>query len=86
MGQSTYVNSPFPASATAKAAPHSLRLKFDVPLLLITVALIVIGMLFVFSASWQYASLRDQPPTYLLVRQAMFAAIGSGIAISKHFD
>jgi cell division protein FtsW len=80
MGQSAFVNSPFPASAAVKA-PRSLRLKFDVPLLLITIALIVIGMLFVFSASWQYASLRNQPSTYLLVRQIMFAGIGSVIAI-----
>jgi cell division protein FtsW len=79
MGQSTYVNSSFPAKAAA--APRSIRLKLDVPLLLITLALLVIGMLFVYSASWQYAALRNYPSTYLLGRQFVFAAIGSVIAI-----
>jgi len=80
MGQSTFVNSTFPTTKAA-ATPRSLRLKLDVPLLLITLALLVIGMLFVFSASWQYASLRDEPTTYLLGRQLLFAAIGSVVAI-----
>ncbi len=79
MGQSTYINTPFPA--TAVKTPRSLRLKFDVPLLLITLGLLVIGMLFVYSASWQYASLRDQPPAYLLGRQLVFAGIGAVAAI-----
>jgi cell division protein FtsW len=83
MGQSTFVNSTYPAKAAA--APRSLRLKLDVPLLLITLALLVIGMLFVFSASWQYAALRDQAATYLLYRQVIFAGIGSVIAIILSF-
>jgi len=81
MGQPTLVNSHFPVSAAA-GAPRSLRLKYDVPLVLIVMALLVVGFLFVFSASWQYASLRDEPSTYLLVRQVVFAAIGSAIAVA----
>jgi len=79
MGQSTYVNTTFPV--TAVRTPRALRLKLDVPVLLLTLMLLVIGMLFVFSASWQFASLQDLPTTYLLARQLVFAAIGSLLAI-----
>ena len=37
------------------SAAHPLRLRIDVPLLLIVATLLVIGLLFVFSASWEYS-------------------------------
>lgn len=79
MGQSTLVNPNFPVKAVK--APRSLRLKLDVPLLLVVMALLVIGIMFVYSSSWQYASFRDRPVDYLLLRQLAFAAIGIVMAV-----
>ncbi len=79
MGQSAYVNTNFPVKAVK--APRSLQLRFDVPLLLVVMALLVIGIMFVYSSSWQYASFRDKPVDYMLMRQALFAGIGIVIAV-----
>ncbi len=80
MGQSTFVNSGFPVNAVK--APRSLRLRIDVPLFLVTAALLIIGLLFVYSASWQFASDQEQPVYYLLLRQAVFAAVGVIAAVA----
>jgi cell division protein FtsW len=79
MGQTAFVNTDFTAKAVK--TPRSLRLRFDVPLLLVVMALLVIGIMFVYSSSWQYASFRDKPVGYLLQRQLIFAGIGSVIAV-----
>src|SRR5512147_2533301 len=79
MGQSAYVNTNFPVKAVK--TPRSLRLRFDVPLLLVVLALVVIGIMFVYSSSWQYASYRDRPVDYMLGRQLVFAGIGITLAV-----
>ncbi len=79
MGQTAFVNTDFTAKAVK--TPRSLRLRFDVPILLVVMALLVIGIMFVYSSSWQYASFRDRPASYLLVRQLAFAGIGIVIAV-----
>jgi len=85
MGQTTFVNTKFPVSAVK--TPRSLRLKIDVPLFLVTIALLVIGFLFVYSASWQFASQQDQPAYYMLLRQMTFAAFGIVAAVfTSMFD
>ncbi len=79
MGQTAFVNTDFTTKAVK--TPRSLRLRFDVPIMLVVMALLVIGIMFVYSSSWQYASFRDKPVSYLLERQLAFAAIGIVIAV-----
>jgi cell division protein FtsW len=57
------------------------RLGIDVPLLLIVCTLIILGLLMVFSASWEYSFVVDGSPTSIFLRQVAFLGGGSLIAI-----
>lgn len=74
MGESAFVNSEIPAKSAAR--PRSLRLPVDVPLLLAVSTLVVVGLLFLYSASWQFSIRKNLGPEYLLVRQLAWVALG----------
>ena len=57
------------------------RLGIDVPLLLVTCTLMIVGLLMVFSASWEYSFVVDGSPTSIFLRQVIFLSAGSLVAI-----
>jgi len=65
--------------------PHSLHLGVDVPLLICVVTLLIIGLVFVYSASWEFAVQQDNEPSYFLKRQLLFAIIGGAGALIAFF-
>lgn len=83
MGRRTLLNSN--TMASPRPAPRPVRLGVDVPLLLVVCSLVVIGLLMVYSASWNYALRSGQPPGYVLSRQILWVLIGSGIGFFLTF-
>lgn len=83
MGEQTFVNTHRPIQAAQQ--PRSTRLHMDVPLLLAVFCLVVFGLLMVYSASWNYALRMNQPPSYVLTRQLIWAVVGSAAAIFLSF-
>ncbi|MBE3037702.1 MAG: FtsW/RodA/SpoVE family cell cycle protein, partial [Chloroflexi bacterium] len=80
MGQSTFIT---PPTSRVKQKPHALRLGFDVPMLIVVVCLLVFGLLMVYSASWKFSlTIMGQSPSYILVRQLAWAAIGIILAVA----
>jgi cell division protein FtsW len=73
------------AITRTKKKTHSLNLGVDVPLLICTSALLAIGLLFVYSSSWEFALQLGQSPSYFLTRQMLFAGVGISIAIIAFF-
>jgi len=53
----------------------------DMPFLLITVILVLIGVIMMFSASYASAYATEDSSTYYFARQGMFAAVGIGIML-----
>ncbi len=74
MGESAFV-SPRTNGQTAPK-PRSLRLRFDVPLIVAVAGLLVIGLLFVYSASWNFAIRSGQDASYVLLRQFRWVIVG----------
>ncbi len=63
------------------------KLPFDVPLLLIIAALLVIGLLMVYSSSWDASLIMEKPPTYIFTRQLLWVALGIALAVGlSYFD
>jgi len=63
------------------------RLSFDVPLVLIIAALLVIGLLMVYSSSWDASLRMDKPPTYIFTRQLLWVGLGIALAVGlSYFD
>ena len=63
------------------------RLPFDVPLVLIIAALLVIGLLMVYSSSWDASLIMEKPPTYIFTRQVLWVALGIAVAVGlSYFD
>ncbi len=81
MGEGTYVNK----SNMKTSKSHSLRLPFDVPMLLIVVVLLVFGLLMVYSASWDFSILMGQKPTYIFGRQVLWVLLGLVVAVGASF-
>jgi cell division protein FtsW len=67
-----------PKTTTAR---RPVRLGIDVPLLLVTFTLIIVGLLMVFSASWEYSFVVDGSPTSIFLRQVVFLGAGCLVAI-----
>ncbi|MEX1247368.1 MAG: putative peptidoglycan glycosyltransferase FtsW [Anaerolineales bacterium] len=57
-----------------------LELDFDVPLLLVVIALLLFGALMVYSASWDFSLLNYENPTQMFFQQMRNLAIGLGAA------
>jgi len=71
-----------------KQKRHPLYLGVDTPLLLSVIALLVFGLLMLYSASWGYSvQIMGQSPSYLFKRQLRFLFGGSILAIiTFYFD
>src|SRR6056297_2283468 len=72
MGEGTFVNRM--KNKTGKS--RTLRLPFDVPMLLIVIVLLVFGLLMVYSASWDFSILMGEGPTYIFGRQILWVLLG----------
>ena len=55
---------------------RSVHLKIDVPLLVISITLVIIGMLMVYSASWDYSFRLFGSATQIFQRQVLWLALG----------
>lgn len=79
MGQSTFITA---SSNNRHKKPQTLHMQVDSILFVIVAALMIVGLLFVFSASWQVSMWqKDTPgPGYILIRQIIFAAAGIAVA------
>jgi cell division protein FtsW len=76
MGERTYVNQTKPKMGNSR----SIRLPFDVPMLLIVIVLLVFGLLMVYSASWDFSIFMGEEPTYLFGRQVLWVFLGLIVA------
>ena len=63
----------------------SLRLPFDVPMLLAVVVLLVFGLLMVYSASWDFSIAMGEGPTYIFGRQILWVLLGLTVATIASF-
>ena len=72
MGEGTFVTRQKNQTGTSR----TLRLPFDVPMLLIVIVLLVFGLLMVYSASWDYSIAMGKGPTYLFGRQVLWVLLG----------
>ena len=64
---------------------RSLRLPFDVPMMLIVIVLLVFGLLMVYSASWDFSIFMGEAPTYLFGRQVLWVFLGLIAAVVASF-
>jgi cell division protein FtsW len=80
MADRTFVSSANPTRPVRKA--HALNLGVDVPMVLIVAAILVIGLLAVYSASWNYGLYfaKIANPAYILLRQVRWVLIGLAVA------
>ncbi len=89
MGTGSFVQvkgSRTPAIQGASAKVHRpARLSFDVPLLLVVIALILFGMLMVYSASADYSYQVYGSPSYIFMRQLRWMGLGSAVLIILAF-
>ena len=73
----------------AKSASNlnSLRFRFDVPLVLVAITMSILGLIMVFSSSWDIALRMEQPPLFFVIRHVGFLAIGAaGMLILSLID
>ncbi len=74
MGTGTFVTErPF---AEAKSQTNPGRRGLDLPLIVVIIALLIFGLVMMFSASWDYSFLQYGSPTYMFDRQLMWLGIG----------
>ncbi len=74
MGQATYVN-PFQVTSRTGATRS-----YDMPLLLGMIALVVFGLVMLFSASWDFSLAAYDDPMYMFTHQLTWLALGSLLA------
>jgi cell division protein FtsW len=68
-----------------KPAKHFFRDNFDMPLAIAVITLMAFGFLMVYSASWQYAVGQGNSQYSIVLKQILFAIIGTGVAIFLTF-
>ena len=74
MGEGIIMNQ---AQAIKSVSQRPLRLRLDVPLLLIVVTLLVLGLVMVFSASTDFSfTVLGETPTYMFMRQLLYVGLG----------
>jgi cell division protein FtsW len=74
-------------SKNSTKKPRPLYLGIDVPLFICIITLLAIGLVFVYSASWEFAVQQEKEPSYFLKRQMLFAIIGgAGAAFAFFLD
>ena len=80
MGQRVALGSNRSKGYTTTTKQQPLHLRIDVPLLGTVISLIAIGLLMLFSASWDFSWQIDKPITYIFSRQLMWLALGLAVA------
>ncbi len=78
MGAGTFVNERPYAQPQAGMKPGR---NLDLPLLVTTMALIIFGLVMMFSASWDYSLLQYGSPMHMFDRQLMWLGVGLAVAI-----
>lgn len=76
------IATPAPRARTRKLA---FRENFDLPLLLVVLTLFIIGLLMVYSASWQFARQQGYSEYNTVLRQFIYGILGIGAAIFLTF-
>ena len=75
MGEGTFVNQAQPIKAAA--GHRSLRLRLDVPLLLVVITLLVFGLVMVLSASTDFSfTILGETPYYMFTHQLLYVGLG----------
>lgn len=84
MGSTTFVNErPYPEERPASKPARSV----DLPLLVVMIALIIYGLVMLFSASWDYSLIQYGSAAYMFERQLMWLALGLAAAfVFSRFD
>jgi len=60
---------------------------FDLPLIVTMIALLVFGLVMLFSASWDFSLLNNKPPTFTFTRQLLYMGVGLvGTVLLAFFD
>ncbi len=79
MGAGTLVNDrPLGESHTALKSGRG----FDLPLLVTVIALVIFGLVMMYSASWDYSLLQYGSPAYMFERQLMWLGVGLAGALA----
>ena len=81
MGEGTYVTK----NKANSGKSRSLRLPFDVPMLLVVIVLLIFGLIMVYSASWDFSILMGKKPTYIFGRQVLWVVLGCVTALVASF-
>ena len=81
MGQTAFVKSST-RPLTAEKITHSFRLNLDVPLTALVIALLVVGLMMVYSASWKSAQSAGEVDSYYLGRQLTFVLIAAASVVA----
>ncbi len=68
-----------------RARKLSLRENFDMPLLLVVLTLFIIGLLMVYSASWQFARQQGNSEYITVLKQFGYGLLGIGVAVFLTF-
>ncbi len=82
MGAETFVKQPYAAQPRSQAAP---RRSFDLPLLVTVVALVIFGLVMLFSASWDFSLQIFDSPMYMFNRQLTWLGVGAVVALGLAF-
>jgi cell division protein FtsW len=80
MGETTFVK-PRQQATNATSKPRSLIEGFDLPLIIGVVTLYAIGLLFVYSSSWEYSAQLGLGEYDLIVKQFLFGIAGGIVAL-----
>jgi cell division protein FtsW len=81
MGQTTFVKSPARPFSAERVA-RSFDLHLDLPLVLLVIAIVVFGLLMVYSTSWKSAQIDGEPDTVYVFRQMGFVVLGCLAALA----
>lgn len=79
MGEAAYINTP--PSVRVEQKPRPAHLWLDVPLVIAIAALIIFGLLMVYSASWNFAIRAYDDANYILFNQIKWAVAGLIVAV-----
>ena len=80
MGESAFVNPDVQTAASARRS-HRKYPSVDIPLLCALILLGLIGLVFVYSSSWEFSMIFYSSPYSMFWRQLLFFAVGIGIAL-----
>src|SRR5512146_24459 len=73
MGAATFVNERPYADGKRKSIPGK---GLDLPLIVTVIAIVIFGLVMMFSASWDYSLLQYGSPTYMFTHQLAWLGVG----------